>query len=149
MTKRKTNPMGKTVQVLCDGCGRDLTTRSNMVDYRLVLSSESKPGRGAGVHTAMMIYSPVDRDYYFCVLPCLDYWRARELHENDLWNTWWANWQQEHGTKDVNGRVRSYPTPPSDLTDPLRGKFKSAAIAAFPISEIDRQAFSAGQAGKG
>ena len=55
--------MGLLTKVTCDGCGRDLTTRTNSVDYRLVLGSESKPGRGSGVYTDKMIYPPVDRDY--------------------------------------------------------------------------------------
>lgn len=33
-------------KITCDGCGSDLTTRSNSVDYRLVLYSEEKPGYG-------------------------------------------------------------------------------------------------------
>lgn len=33
-------------KITCDGCGADLTTRSNSVDYRLVLYSEEKPGYG-------------------------------------------------------------------------------------------------------
>jgi hypothetical protein len=67
--------MGKIVKVTCDGCGADITTRSNSVDYRLVLKSESKPGYGSGSYTDMLIDPPVDRDYYFCGLRCLDLWR--------------------------------------------------------------------------
>lgn len=62
--------------VLCDGCGRDLTTRTNMIDYRLVLAAEEKPGGGSGIYTAMMICPPIDRPHHFCGLGCLDDWRA-------------------------------------------------------------------------
>jgi hypothetical protein len=72
--------MVKTVKVTCDGCGADLTTRSNSVDYRLVLFAENKPGNGSGVYTDMGIGPPVDRTYYFCRLDCMDRWRG-ETHD--------------------------------------------------------------------
>lgn len=62
-------------KVTCDGCGADLTVRTNSVDYRLVLAAESKPGYGSGVYTDVMIYPPIDRPHHFCRLECLDKWR--------------------------------------------------------------------------
>jgi hypothetical protein len=68
----------RETKVTCDGCGHDLSVRTNSVDYRLVLQSESKPGSGDGFYTDMVIYPSVDRAYHFCALECLDRWRDRE-----------------------------------------------------------------------
>lgn len=125
--------MGKTVQVTCDGCGLDITRRSNCVDYRLVLSSESKPGHGAGFYTAAMIYPPVDRTHYFCGLGCLDHWRAREHHKGQLWKEWWKSWKDERGTKHPDGRIYSFPEPPEETTAACKVEFETAALAAFPM----------------
>lgn len=62
--------MGKTVKIECDGCGRDLTTTGNCVDYRLHLSNESIPGWG-GVVTSMYLTPILDNDLYVCSRGCL------------------------------------------------------------------------------
>lgn len=72
----------KSEKVTCDGCGADLTTRANSVDYRLILASESKPGYGPGAYTDMMIYPAIERAHHFCGLSCLDRWRDRERHHD-------------------------------------------------------------------
>jgi hypothetical protein len=128
--------MGKTVEVTCDGCGHDLTTRSNIVDYRLVLTYESKPGHGPGAYTDMALAPPVDREYYFCDLQCLDHWRDRKHHKSRLWKAWWDKWKEENGTKDADGRIRSYPTPPQTMTEAYEIEFKTAALAAFPMRKV-------------
>lgn len=125
--------MGKTVKVTCDGCGRDLTTRTNIVDYRLVLASESKPSHGPGAYTDMALYPPVDRDYYFCDLECLDHWRDREHHQSALWKEWMDKWIGEKGTKREDGRVLSYPSPPQEMQETLETEFAAAALTAFPM----------------
>lgn len=125
--------MGKTVQVTCDGCGHDITTRSNMVDYRLVLSAEDKPGYGAGAYTAMHILPPVDRSHYFCGLQCLDHWRAREHHRQALAKAWWDKWRDERGTRSADGRITSYPVASSEVTKPLEAQWTAEALAAFPM----------------
>src|SRR5688500_12856702 len=108
--------MGKVVKVTCDGCGKDLTTRTNSVDYRLVLGSESKPGYGEGAYTDMAIYPPTDRTYYFCDLRCLDHWLDRKHHEEALWKEWWDNWKEQNGKKDQLGRL-SYPSAPREIKE--------------------------------
>lgn len=125
--------MGKTVRVTCDGCGSDLTTRSNSVDYRLVLAAQSKPGYGPGFYTDMMIYPPVDRAYYFCGLGCLDHWRDREHHENALWEAWMDSWKEENGSKNEDGSISSYPEPPQETREACKAEFEAAALAAFPM----------------
>lgn len=132
----------QTTEIICDGCGADLTTRTNCVDYRLVLASESKPGYGSGVYTSMMIYPPVERTHHFCNLGCLDLWRDRSRHYSKLWQEWNDKWQDENGTKDETGRVRSYPCPPQELTDPLKIEFEQVALAAFPMSSHQNRARS-------
>jgi|SRR5580692_429533 hypothetical protein len=127
--------MGKIVKVTCDGCGHDLTTRSNSVDYRLVLAAESKPGCGAGAYTDMMIYPPVDRTYYFCGLECLDHWRGRSNHRSALWRQQHEKWIDERGTrKGVNGALyTSYPEMPEEMRERLNAEFEAAALVAFPM----------------
>lgn len=129
--------MGQTVKVTCDGCGHDITTRSNSVDYRLVLAAESKPGYGSGVYTDMMIYPPVDRAYYFCGLQCLDHWRAREHHRQALSKAWWDRWRDEHGTKSADGRITSYPMAGAEVTQPLEAQWEAEALAAFPMKNAN------------
>jgi hypothetical protein len=131
--------MGKIVKVTCDGCGHDLTTRSNSVDYRLVLCTESKPGYGAGAYTDMVIYPPVDRSYYFCGLGCLDHWRARENHQSGLWKAWSDDWKEKNYTsRRDDGRVLSYSSAPQELRDARKAEFEAAALAAFPLERPKR-----------
>lgn len=125
--------------VTCDGCGADITTRSNSVDYRLVLGSESKPGHGAGFYTAMMISPAIDRAFHFCDLGCLDHWSGRRRHRDQLSAEWWETWKREHGSTDQSGRCFSYPSPPNDVIEPARAQFEADALAAFPISHPPRK----------
>ena len=124
--------MGMNVEVTCDGCGCDITTRSNMVDYRLVLCSESKPGNGAGVYTAMHIPEPIARAHYFCRMPCLDLWRDRERHEAKLWADWWEKWKAAKGEK-LGERMYSYPEPSQEIRAACRAQFEADALAAYPM----------------
>lgn len=133
----------KNVQVTCDGCGADLTTRTNIEDYRLVLTSESKPGYGSGAYTAMGIYPAVDRAHHFCDLACLDHWSGRRLHRSALWREWNERWRQEKGTKRPNmlgseGFTWSYPVPPDDVRAARDAEFDAAALAAFPMQKPKR-----------
>lgn len=123
----------KIVKVTCDGCGHDLTTRWNSVDYRLVLASESKPSNGAGSCADMMIYPSIERPHHFCRLDCLDLWRDREKHCSKLWSAWWGRWKAEYGTDD--GRLSSCPQPPRDVLDACELEFKADALSAFPMKE--------------
>ena len=66
--------MPRTVEIKCDGCGRDLTSTGNCEDYRLALIVERIPSRGGAV-TAMAVYPPISQNAYFCGLSCLKDWR--------------------------------------------------------------------------
>ena len=70
--------MSATHSIKCDDCGKDLTTTGNCEDYYLVVGPRSKSidTGGSGAVTAMAIYPPVDREYHFCDLRCIDNWRA-------------------------------------------------------------------------
>lgn len=122
----------KTVQVICDGCGADLTTRSNSVDYRLVLTSEDKPGRGFGAYTDMMIYPPLERAHHFCGLTCLDHWRDHERFYAKLWQEFWDKWKSENGTVHYGGMI-SYPDIPKEERKSRQDEFRAAALAEFPL----------------
>ena len=65
--------MSTTIQVTCDGCGRDLTTTTNHVAYRLVLSPEFIPCRG-GSFTTMHVNPQIDAARHFCGIECLKVW---------------------------------------------------------------------------
>ncbi len=124
-------------KVTCDGCGDDLTTRSNCVDYRLVLASESKPGYGAGCYTAMMIYPAIKRTHHFCDLKCLDHWRNREQHYDKLWKKCWDTWVAEKGK--THGNWSSYPEMPDDVRAAHDAEFRAAALAEFPLTEASKE----------
>lgn len=122
----------KFEKVSCDGCGRDLTTRTNIEDYRLVLASESKPGYGSGAYTCMGIYPAIERAHHFCGLGCLDHWRGREHHRDALRKAKSDAWAEQHGTK-IDGRIRSYPCPPDDTLKAWSAECEAAALSAFPM----------------
>ena len=126
--------MAATHQITCDGCDADLTYTGNCEDYRLVLGNENKPTfPGAGAVTAMGIYPPIDRTHHFCDLRCLDYWRDRERHSNKALREQSDKWKELHGTKDADGRIRSWPSTPQDILDTWRTEAKEAALSAFPM----------------
>jgi hypothetical protein len=60
-------------QITCDGCGQDLTTTGNSVDYRLALRNEEIP-IGYDTVTDYHIYPPLEKNAYFCNLNCLRRW---------------------------------------------------------------------------
>lgn len=119
-------------KVVCDACGKDLTVRTNCVDYRLVLGSESKPGYGTGFYTSMGIYPPVDRTYHFCALKCLDLWRDHERLYAKLRKEKSDQWAETHGTKHEGG-MRSYPVPPDDVQAAWESECRAVAAGAFPL----------------
>jgi hypothetical protein len=123
----------KTEKVICDGCGADLTVRTNIEDYRLVLASESKPGYGAGVYTCMGKYPAVDRTHHFCGLKCLDQWRDHERHYSKLMRDLNDKWKAEHGSRDMGG-FRSWPSPPDEVSNEWRRECQTAADSMFPLN---------------
>ena len=78
--------MSENREILCDSCKKDLTYTNNCVDYRLVLSSQSKSpwftkdGGTVGAVTAMHIEPPIKGDKHFCSLVCLREWLWEELN---------------------------------------------------------------------
>lgn len=71
--------MAKTVAIICDACERDITTSGNSIDWRLALINESIPSRG-GFVSDMMIYPAIEKNAYFCGLPCFLDWIKREYN---------------------------------------------------------------------
>jgi hypothetical protein len=127
----------RTERVTCDGCGADLTTRTNMVDYRLVLASESKPGHGEGFYTAMGIYPTINRAHHFCGLACLDLWRDRERHSNKLVGANFNKWRAAHETVHPGG-MRSYTEPPEETRKAWCDEARAAALEAYPLETASR-----------
>ena len=64
-------------KVTCDGCGKDLTTTDNSVDYLLALMNQSLPTRGPVV-TDLGIRPKIKRDCHFCGIRCLRKWLDEE-----------------------------------------------------------------------
>jgi hypothetical protein len=71
----------KLSPVICDGCGADITTTGNSVDYRLVLDTEcpmpwfAAEGMDYGAVTEMMVYPAIKEPHHFCNnLRCLKAW---------------------------------------------------------------------------
>jgi hypothetical protein len=61
--------------ITCDGCGADLTTSGNSIDFRLELKTARIPS-GGGAVTDMLVEPELTQDYHFCRLSCLDKWRC-------------------------------------------------------------------------
>lgn len=125
--------MSKSVEIKCDACGNDLTRTSNCEAYRLVLANENIASRG-GVVTAMAMYPDLNHDHHFCGIRCLDHWTDRRRHYDNLWRAWNDKWKDEHGTKDSNGRVRSYPGASEDVRKACVAEFSAASLVAFPMA---------------
>jgi hypothetical protein len=123
--------MRKT-EITCDGCGADITTTGNSVDYGLVLASEAKPHSGRGFCTDVMICPPIKCAHYFCRLACLDRWTDRRRYKDSLWNKATEQWKEEHGAC-IGDRLFSYPCRPQEMTEMLDKQFTAAAIEAFPM----------------
>lgn len=117
--------------VTCDGCGADLTVTSNMVDYRLLLASENKPGYGGGAYTAMGKYPAIGRDHHFCNLECMDHWRSREKRYASLFESKLDGWIGEKGTRTE--RSSSFPEPPPEIRKAWKDECRAAADAEFPM----------------
>lgn len=72
--------MSHSTEVLCDGCGADLTTTGNSEDWRLALVSQAKmpwyiaEGMRSGAVTDLAIAQPIQGDKHFCGLRCLRSW---------------------------------------------------------------------------
>lgn len=67
----------KTTTITCDHCGEDLTTTSNCVNYRIVLSCEQIPSAG-GMVTLMHVERPLNRRLDFCGERCFAQWSRKE-----------------------------------------------------------------------
>lgn len=60
----------------CEWCGKDLSTRTNCEQYRIVVRSEPIPA-GDGTVTAMHIEPEFFRDIHFCNWKCMATWFAQ------------------------------------------------------------------------
>ena len=122
--------MSEHYERACDGCGADLTHTGNCEGWCLTLSNTAI---GGGFVTSMTISPKLKGGtHHFCDLLCLDHWRSRKQRESALWNNWWQTWRTEKG-KNLGDGITSYPTPPDDVTDPLKAEFTAAALAEFPM----------------
>jgi len=131
----------KLVKVTCDGCGNDLSTRTNVEDYRLVLHSESKPGYGSGFYTLMGISPPIDREHHFCGVGCLDHWRDHKRLFGRLMKDRWDAWIAAHKRESADGRISSYPSPPNEEREQWVKECQEAADKDFPLDRLAARAF--------
>jgi hypothetical protein len=120
--------VAKTLKIACDGCGDDLTTTGNCVDYRLALLNETIPTRG-GFVTMMVMYPAIDDgDKYFCDLRCLDHWRDRLRYEATLWREF-----HESCVTERSGNCTSYRHIPHEEREAKSKEIKAAALEKFPV----------------
>lgn len=66
-------------KVTCDFCECDLTSTSNCVGYRILVTNEIIPSRGGAV-TAVHITPSLARDLNFCRMACLCKW-VKKVYE--------------------------------------------------------------------
>ena len=67
----------ETRQVLCDGCGKDLSVTDYVPAYRLCLDAERIPVASNKV-AAIHVVPPIDRAYHFCGTHCLFVWLEKK-----------------------------------------------------------------------
>lgn len=68
----------ETHKITCDHCGRNLSSTSNCIDWRLALRNEEIPSRD-GMVTTVMRYPAFDRDHHFCGIGCLVRWIRKKV----------------------------------------------------------------------
>lgn len=74
--------MTSEITIVCDGCGKHITTTKSTPAFRLALSVEKIPhyfGEGGVgsvdiVKRSIPIYPPLKYTHHFCDLICLDEW---------------------------------------------------------------------------
>lgn len=128
----------KTVEIKCDGCGGDLTDAGAMPTYRLELAPQAVANSGNIIYS-VAVQPDINRSYHFCGLACLDHWRGRERHRDGLWRAWSDKWRDDHGTKDTEGNVRSWPSAPEEVREARKVEFDAAALEAFPMKRPGRR----------
>lgn len=66
--------------IICNACGKDVTSTGNCEDWRLALTAQAKlpwyvaEGLGGGMVTTMAIPKPLNGTKHFCDLGCLEKW---------------------------------------------------------------------------
>ena len=70
--------MCREEKITCDHCGRDLTTTTNAIDYRIILAADMIPSAG---RTATLVHyeNPLPQSRYFCSLSCLKEWSLEKI----------------------------------------------------------------------
>lgn len=63
----------KTIKIVCDNCGDDITTTGAYPAFRLCLKSEPLPHTGNSTMDVHVL-PPIDQDKYFCGKNCLVEW---------------------------------------------------------------------------
>ena len=70
----------KTVEVLCDGCGKDITDTREMPSYRIGVYCEKLP-HTSNIVLGVMVSPPLNREHHFCGLSCLKIHFTEEHNE--------------------------------------------------------------------
>ena len=132
--------VGKNLEMICDGCGIDVTyTGNNYVGYRLALKVEARPRNPERrVFTMMGVVPPLERDHYFCNLGCLAHWTDRRRYLDALWRDWRSEWRELQGRRDATGKIRSFPAPDSEITASKKTEFEAAALKAYPMRKAGK-----------
>jgi hypothetical protein len=132
----------RSEMITCDGCGDDISATNNSVDYRLALESDRKRPGGPGACTDMVGYPPVERSHHFCNLPCLDLWRARELHYEAAMRTHLDAWSEHEGYRDESGHIRAFPILPQNTLKEWKAEARQEALEAHPMGQFTIKAAS-------
>jgi len=59
---------------VCDCCNDDITVTGKMPKFRFRLTAEELPSDIGGLMYAVHVPPPIDRDYHFCSMECLNSW---------------------------------------------------------------------------
>jgi hypothetical protein len=73
--------MSKEVKVICDGCGKDITSTGGIPDFRLHLESQKLP-HSSNIIAAVLVYPDIEEDCYFCNLQCLERWLTKRAPDS-------------------------------------------------------------------
>jgi len=68
-------------KIYCDACETDLSSTSNSIDWRIVLSSERMPIDNRFPVTDIHIYPPFEGVRHFCTVRCLNKWLNGEKND--------------------------------------------------------------------
>jgi hypothetical protein len=67
----------------CDSCNKEITYDHGVNDYRILLRAERLEMGESLCRIDIFMLPPIERDYHFCDLGCLENWLKKKKNNNE------------------------------------------------------------------